>query len=204
MRSTRHILNRSFTCTGGAKDVLTAHHKTVFEYEDSLSVEITNLVFLIVSVIFCGAGFYQSMGGSDGDMPFHEVIYFVVVTISTAGYGDITPKTTQGQFIVIGMIIAGFALLPPQVGRIMDNFKWGTYSGEYIPEEKGGHIILSGDVSFETILDFLQEFFHVAQGGHGKKVVIMSDVAEPENAMLNILHHRLSPEPLFKTLILKS
>ena len=36
-----------------------------------------------------------------------EALYFSVVTISTVGYGDITPQSTEGRIIVMGLIFFG-------------------------------------------------------------------------------------------------
>lgn len=42
---------------------------------------------------------------------FFHAIYWSIVTISTVGYGDITPKTTQGVIITLILIIAGVSVL---------------------------------------------------------------------------------------------
>ncbi|MDD1658026.1 MAG: potassium channel family protein [Methanomicrobiales archaeon] len=36
-----------------------------------------------------------------------DALYFVVVTIGTVGYGDITPQTTAGRILVVVLILAG-------------------------------------------------------------------------------------------------
>jgi voltage-gated potassium channel len=60
------------------------------------------LVFLILALIFVAAGIFQILEenyytdqGLDPLM-FHQAMYFVFVTLSTVGYGDISPHTTQG------------------------------------------------------------------------------------------------------------
>lgn len=40
------------------------------------------------------------------------MIYFVVVTLATVGYGDITPKSEFGRIIVILLIIVVIVLIP--------------------------------------------------------------------------------------------
>ncbi len=40
-----------------------------------------------------------------------EALYFTIVTLATVGYGDITPHTTAGRFLVIGLIVAGIGVI---------------------------------------------------------------------------------------------
>ena len=43
---------------------------------------------------------------------------YIVVKISTVGYGDITPSTQLGQLVAICTIIAALTILPVQIGKI--------------------------------------------------------------------------------------
>ncbi len=40
-------------------------------------------------------------------LSFLEALYFVIVTISTVGYGDITPTTTEGRVVSLFLIVLG-------------------------------------------------------------------------------------------------
>jgi len=44
-----------------------------------------------------------------------ESVYFVIVTFSTVGYGDISPDTWLGQLFMTFMICFAFAFVPRQV-----------------------------------------------------------------------------------------
>jgi hypothetical protein len=43
---------------------------------------------------------------------FHDMIYFMVVTVTTVGYGDIAPVTTEGRMSVIVIIMVIIGLFP--------------------------------------------------------------------------------------------
>jgi voltage-gated potassium channel len=42
---------------------------------------------------------------------FGDSLWWAVVTITSVGYGDVTPVTIEGRFIAVGVMIAGIALL---------------------------------------------------------------------------------------------
>ena len=42
---------------------------------------------------------------------FIDALYFSVITLTTVGYGDITPKTDIGKLFTVVYVIAGIAIL---------------------------------------------------------------------------------------------
>jgi voltage-gated potassium channel Kch len=50
-----------------------------------------------------------------------ESVYFVIVTFSTVGYGDISPDTWLGQLFMTFMICFAFAFVPRQVNSIYES-----------------------------------------------------------------------------------
>ncbi|MFV0301364.1 MAG: potassium channel family protein, partial [Paracoccus sp. (in: a-proteobacteria)] len=49
-----------------------------------------------------------------------DSIYFSVITISTIGYGDITPKTDAGKVITIFYVLCGLGLFVATASAIAD------------------------------------------------------------------------------------
>jgi voltage-gated potassium channel len=65
-------------------------------------------------VIFVSSVLIYVMEGNNPDSPIHtlfEAIYWSIVTISTVGYGDITPISHEGRFVALIVIVAGIAVL---------------------------------------------------------------------------------------------
>ena len=58
------------------------------------------------------AGLYSMIGMDFGDNPTPIVaLYFSVVTLTSLGYGDITPHTTLGQLTAITEVLMGYIML---------------------------------------------------------------------------------------------
>ena len=45
-------------------------------------------------------------------LQFHDSFYFVIVTLSTVGYGDINPMTQQGMIIALIMLFITLIYIP--------------------------------------------------------------------------------------------
>lgn len=53
---------------------------------------------------------------------FLDAFYFTVVTTTTVGFGDITPRSDAGRLVTLGTIAAGVILIPWQVGDLVRQF----------------------------------------------------------------------------------
>jgi len=83
------------------------------------------ILFTLFSIIFIYAGaIYQAEHNANGEdfATFLDAVYFAVVTMTTVGYGDITPTTEAGRGLTIAMILTGIALIPTQVGNLIQQF----------------------------------------------------------------------------------
>ncbi len=63
-------------------------------------------IVLLICVIFAGIIGYMGLE----DLSLTNAAYLAVTTISTVGYGDITPKTIAGRWFTIGLIVCGVGL----------------------------------------------------------------------------------------------
>jgi len=51
---------------------------------------------------------------------YFTALYFGLITLTTVGYGDITPVTFQGKLVVCGSILAGVAVIPAQAASLVE------------------------------------------------------------------------------------
>lgn len=78
------------------------------------------LVFIILLVTILGSLMYLIEGG-EPDTGFTSIprsIYWAIVTLTTVGYGDITPETALGQFLSAGIMILGYAVIAVPTGIV--------------------------------------------------------------------------------------
>ena len=75
------------------------------------------LLAVVMIVIIAGAVMYVVEGGENGFDSIPKSIYWAIVTLTTVGYGDISPGTTIGQFLASIIMILGYGILavPPGI-----------------------------------------------------------------------------------------
>jgi Trk K+ transport system NAD-binding subunit len=95
------------------------------------------------------------------DSDFLTALYWVVITMTTTGYGDIYPVTELGKMfsllvVLTGLFILFAVVLPLMVTPIMDNLLHRPRSR--VPEWVSGHVIIVGyNAIVETLIAELAE-----------------------------------------------
>ncbi len=78
-------------------------------------IELFTLFIFMAFITFTAATalffFETDVADGKGVGSFFESIYWALVTMSTVGYGDITPHTTEGRVVTIILIIAGLGVI---------------------------------------------------------------------------------------------
>lgn len=76
-------------------------------HEDALVAALNLVVFVFVTAAAVFTFFVGGQGGFEG---YVNAIYFTVTTLTTTGYGDITPTTLVGKIISVLIMIVGVSL----------------------------------------------------------------------------------------------
>ncbi len=76
------------------------------------------IFFVIILVVIIGTVMYLVEGENHGFTSIPKGIYWAIVTLTTVGYGDISPETSLGQFIASLVMIMGYAIIAVPTGII--------------------------------------------------------------------------------------
>jgi voltage-gated potassium channel len=76
------------------------------------------LFFVLMLTIICGTLMYVIEGAENGFDSIPQGIYWSIVTLTTVGYGDISPVTPIGKFIASLMMITGYGIIAIPTGLI--------------------------------------------------------------------------------------
>jgi voltage-gated potassium channel len=86
------------------------------------SVIFARILFTLFAIIFIYAGLIYQVEHPVNSKVFHtflDAVYFSVVTMTTVGFGDVTPVSQVGRLLTVSMILTGIALIPWQLGDLI-------------------------------------------------------------------------------------
>ena len=82
-------------------------------------------VFLFNVIVLCiilGTLMYMIEGPESGFTSIPTSIYWTIVTLTTVGFGDITPETPFGQFVSMVIMILGYGIIAVPTGLVTAEF----------------------------------------------------------------------------------
>ena len=134
------------------------------------------LVFTMAGIIFMLENLGNPPGWEDGpegkqNLSLMKAAWFVIVTVSTVGFGDISPVSFIGKIAGIVFIVVGVWFFSSSLGRISGLLQSqaegrGRYS---IGWGKSRHVVLTGDsVGSVQVRDFAKELLHCEHEEHAK------------------------------------
>lgn len=83
------------------------------------------LVFFMVVLVFAtifGSIMFIVEGPENGFTSIPRSVYWTIVTITTVGYGDITPQTTLGQIVASAAMLTGYSIIVVPTGILTAEF----------------------------------------------------------------------------------
>ncbi|OQR81283.1 calcium-activated potassium channel subunit alpha-1 [Thraustotheca clavata] len=126
--------------------------------------------------------------GACKDYRFFDWIYFTVVSISTVGYGDISPQTRMGRLGVATLIMLTFVLLPLQVNKLVSVISsHSDYSKAYNKTEESHAVITACDIDLNILSAFLRQFFHPDNRLWNEQIIILHP-KEPTSEITRLIH----------------
>ena len=75
------------------------------------------LAFTAFFTVAAAAAYQQFEGGKYGD-----AVYWVITTMTTVGYGDLSPDSTDGKVLAVLVMVVGVAFAATITGALADRF----------------------------------------------------------------------------------
>lgn len=102
------------------------------------------LITVLTIVIIVGSVMYLIEGEENGFESIPHSIYWAIVTLTTVGYGDITPMTSLGRILSAIVMIMGYAIIAVPTGivtaEMTQTFSGRKISTQFCPQcSKEGH-----------------------------------------------------------------
>eukprot|EP00003_Mantamonas_plastica_P027345 TRINITY_DN5846_c1_g1_i2.p1 TRINITY_DN5846_c1_g1~~TRINITY_DN5846_c1_g1_i2.p1 ORF type:complete len:731 (-),score=239.15 TRINITY_DN5846_c1_g1_i2:251-2443(-) len=148
------------------------------------------LVLTIICVVFCATGIIQTVENLNGlqRLTFLDSLYFLIVTVTTVGYGDITPESELGKTVTIVFICFFFVVVPRQTSELWQLSTTDTAFRKPYSKGEASHVLVCGDINFTTAMRFLQEFYHEDHGEEAKEIdVVFLSNSEPDQSLRRLL-----------------
>ena len=167
-----------------------ANEQISFLYE--LAITLISIIFISNVIILELENNYIRDNEEENELyKFHDIFYFELVTLSTVGLGDITPKTDLSRLTIIITIIITIAVIPVLPSKISTVFSLNSkYSRikykNYSSSPK--HLILMGGGGPESFEACLEELYHEDHGNLDFDTVIMQ--RKPDERMFKIFNKK--------------
>lgn len=139
--------------------------------------QLATLVLTVIAMVFITAGlmtilegqvYEWQMGGPapEGGPPriltFGDAVYFFIVTLSTVGYGDLSPRTPLGKVCATLFIPLSIVLIPMQLNELVNTLSSRSkYAYKFQADPTTPHVLVMGHVTDEvTLRELLHELYH--------------------------------------------
>ncbi|XP_037912319.1 calcium-activated potassium channel slowpoke isoform X10 [Hermetia illucens] len=135
----------------------------------SSSIRLAQLVSIFISVWLTAAGIIHLLENSGDPLDFnnpHQLsywtcVYFLIVTMSTVGYGDVYCVTVLGRTFLVFFLLVGLAIFASCIPEIIDLIGTRPKYGGTLKNERGRrHIVVCGHITYESVSHFLKDFLH--------------------------------------------
>ena len=177
--------------------------------EKSVKNQILNIIFTLLLIIFLFAGVIQMLDFENIEENlkiefrveertnlllrryFHHYLYFIIVSLTTVGYGEITPMSILSQAMIIALVLVILLVVPDQTNELINlsNSQTIYERKDYISNEDIPFVVLIGNIGLDSLKSFCEEYFHKDHGKFYRHIVILVN-KYPEKQIESFLNER--------------
>ncbi|XP_065651371.1 calcium-activated potassium channel subunit alpha-1 isoform X8 [Hydra vulgaris] len=115
-------------------------------------------------------------------LSYFNCTYYLLVTMSTIGYGDIFCNTFLGKTFTMLFIFVGLGLFASYIPAITDYISsHSKYNKMFYSTPGKKHVIVCGYITHESVSSFLRDFLHPDRNDNVTNVVFLSPVIAVKN-----------------------
>lgn len=112
-------LTEYLTEAGVIIDAMKASSKKIFVF----------LFTIVTLVVIMGSTMYMVEGPAHGFSDIPTAMYWAIVTLTTVGYGDLSPQTPLGKLIASIVMIMGYAIIAVPTGIVTSELTYRAHTG---------------------------------------------------------------------------
>eukprot|EP01137_Pigoraptor_chileana_P010662 Opistho-2@60531 len=153
-------------------------------------MQLTFLVHMLCCLMvtgMCGFRYFSNdfYPASSPPNSFLDSFYFMVVTMSTVGYGDIVAENQWARVFVICLIIVSLIIIPESIARLAQILQESSqYSGSYKQASNEKHVVVYGRITYEGMKEFFNEFYRYEDPSNKtRELVVMMSTTEPSREL---------------------
>eukprot|EP00760_Papus_ankaliazontas_P013839 PhM_4_TR15908/c0_g1_i5/m.19747 len=145
--------------------------------------EIILNVWVVVSIFITFASLFQiSEAFADEEQTWYESLYFVTVTLSTVGYGDVVPNSFVAKLWTILLVFITVGIIPTLLSHITELSQVAAHLRALKPKEHRPHVVLCGRLDVSVMSSFLNEFVAGNRRHYNIRLVFLSSVEYSDEA----------------------
>jgi len=167
---------------------------------DAFKIRLTQVLTAVVILVYVSVSTMQFLEDnldpikgqpSNAPFPWHTSFYYMIVSLTTVGYGDITPKTEAGRGVILIFLLWSVSLVPYFVSSLVSIFEtMNRYDRTvYRPSSRHKHVVVIGEMSAEELRLFLAEWYHKDNNNQNTRIVIISP-RTPDELYRSVLNCR--------------
>ncbi|KAF9572096.1 hypothetical protein EC968_010347 [Mortierella alpina] len=153
---------------------------------DPVKAKLIALVAYFVTILYNGMAAFlycETMFAPATETPHSvwDAFYFILITASTVGYGDITPKSLESRIVVMVFIIVALSVVPGLIAGTIETLKSSRSGGGSYIQSRGAngmakqYLVMIGNFqSAKRVADMLSGFFNKEFSDSDVRVVFLS------------------------------
>jgi len=159
---------------------------TIDQPYDPVKAKLIALVAYFIAILYNGMAAFlycETKFGvtNDSSNTILNAFYFILITASTVGYGDITPTSVEAKVVVMVFIIVALSVVPGLIAGTIETLKTARAGGGSYIQSRGAngvakqYLVMIGDFqSAKRVADMLSGFFNKEFSDTDVRVVFLS------------------------------